>query len=81
MANLATKTGVEGTTKVTIETPLMKMSKADIVRKAIELNVDLSLTHSCYDPAPDGRSCGTCDACVLRQKGFEEAGILDPLFA
>jgi len=81
MANLATKTGVEGTTKIVIDTPLMKMTKADIVRKAVELGVDLSLTHSCYDPAPDGRSCGVCDACILRQKGFEEAGLSDPLFA
>ena len=81
MANLATKTGVEGTTRIVIDTPLMKMTKADIVRKAVELGVDLRLTHSCYDPAPDGRSCGSCDACILRQKGFEEAGIADPLFA
>jgi 7-cyano-7-deazaguanine synthase len=81
MANLATKAGVEGTTKIVIDTPLMKMTKADIVRKAVELGVDLSLTHSCYDPAPDGRSCGVCDACILRQKGFAEAGISDPLFA
>jgi len=81
MANLATKTGVEGTTRIVIDTPLMKMTKADIVRKAVELGVDLRLTHSCYDPAPDGRSCGACDACILRQKGFEEAGIADPLFA
>lgn len=81
MANLATKTGVEGTTKVIIDTPLMKMTKADIVRKAVELGVDLRLTHSCYDPSPGGRSCGVCDACILRQKGFDEAGISDPLFA
>ena len=81
MANLATKTGVEGITRIVIDTPLMKMTKADIVRKAVELGVDLRLTHSCYDPAPDGRSCGSCDACILRQKGFEEAGIADPLFA
>jgi len=81
MANLATKAGVEGTTKLTINTPLMKMTKADIVRKAVELGVDLSLTHSCYDPGADGRSCGTCDACLLRRKGFEEAGVADPLFS
>jgi len=81
MANLATKTGVEGITRIVIDTPLMKMTTADIVRKAVELGVDLRLTHSCYDPAPDGRSCGACDACILRQKGFEEAGIADPLFA
>lgn len=81
MANLATKAGVEGTTKLVIEAPLMKMTKADIVRKALELGVDLSLTHSCYDPDPEGRSCGACDACLLRRKGFEEAGAADPLFA
>lgn len=81
MANLATKTGVEGTTKLTIDTPLMKMTKAAIVRKAVELGVDLSVTHSCYDPGADGRSCGACDACLLRRKGFEEAGVADPLFS
>ena len=80
MANLATKAGVEGATKLTITTPLMKMSKADIVRKAMELRVDLSLTHSCYDPGVDGCSCGTCDACILRRKGFDQAGVVDPLF-
>lgn len=80
MANLATKAGVEGTARITINTPLMKMTKADIVRKAMELGVDLSLTHSCYDPDAEGRSCGTCDACILRRKGFEEAGFTDPLF-
>lgn len=81
MANLATKAGVEGTTKVTIKAPLMRMTKADIVRKATELGVDLSLTHTCYDPDASGRPCGTCDACILRRKGFEEAGIVDPLFS
>ncbi len=81
MANLATKAGVEGTTKLSISAPLMKMTKADIVRKATELGVDLSLTYSCYDPDIDGRSCGACDACILRRKGFEEAGVADPLFA
>jgi 7-cyano-7-deazaguanine synthase len=55
------------------------MSKADIVRKAVELGVDLSLTHSCYDPDAEGRPCGRCDSCLLRRKGFEEAGIYDPL--
>lgn len=81
MANLATKAGVEGTTQLVIQAPLMKMTKADIVRKALELGVDLSLTHSCYDPDAEGRSCGACDACILRRKGFEEAGAADPLFA
>jgi 7-cyano-7-deazaguanine synthase len=81
MANLATKAGIEGRTKVVIRTPLIDMTKADIVRKAVELGVDLSLTHSCYDPDPEGRPCGRCDSCILRRKGFEEAGILDPLEA
>ena len=71
--------GVEGTTKIAIRTPLIAMTKADIVRCAVELGIDLSLTHSCYDPRPDGRPCGHCDSCLLRQKGFEEAGIADPL--
>lgn len=79
LANLATKTGVEGATKIAIRTPLIAMTKADIVRCAVELGIDLSLTHSCYDPRPDGRPCGHCDSCLLRQKGFEEAGIADPL--
>lgn len=79
MANLATKAGIEGATKITIHTPLITMTKAQIVRRAVALGVDLSLTHSCYDPGPDGRSCGYCDSCLLRQKGFEEAGVADPL--
>jgi 7-cyano-7-deazaguanine synthase len=79
MANLATKAGVEGTTKIHIHTPLIQLTKAAIVREAVALGVDLKLTHSCYDPSPDGRSCGQCDSCLLRRKGFEEAGIVDPL--
>jgi 7-cyano-7-deazaguanine synthase len=79
MANLATKAGVEGRTKLTIHTPLAQMTKADIVRKAVELGVDLSITHSCYDPDAQGRACGECDSCVLRKKGFAEAGISDPV--
>lgn len=79
MANLATKAGVEGRTKLTIHTPLIHLSKADIVKKAVELGVDLSLTHTCYDPDESGRSCGACDACLLRLKGFADAGIQDPL--
>jgi 7-cyano-7-deazaguanine synthase len=79
MANLATKAGVEGVSRFKIHTPLIQMTKADIVRKAVELGVDLSLTHSCYDPDSAGRPCGRCDSCVLRRKGFEEAGIADPL--
>jgi 7-cyano-7-deazaguanine synthase len=79
MANLATKAGVEGTTTIHIHTPLIQMTKADIVKAAVSLGVDLSLTHSCYDPGPDGRACGHCDSCLLRRKGFEEAGVVDPL--
>jgi 7-cyano-7-deazaguanine synthase len=79
MANLATKAGVEGKGRIEIHTPLLRMTKADIVRKAVELGVDLSLTHTCYDPGASGRACGKCDACLLRRKGFEEAGIVDPL--
>ncbi len=77
MANLATKAGVEGTTRLKIHTPLLELSKAGIVKLAREMEVPFSLTHSCYDPAPDGRPCGACDACLLRRKGFEEAGIED----
>jgi 7-cyano-7-deazaguanine synthase len=78
LANIGTKTGVEGM-RFQIHAPLIKMSKAQIIQKALELHVDLSLTHSCYDPAPDGRACGECDSCQLRRKGFREAGITDPL--
>ena len=78
LANLSTKAGVEGA-HFKIHTPLIKMSKAEIVRKALELEVDLSLTHSCYDPLPDGRACGQCDSCQLRRKGFREAGVNDPI--
>jgi 7-cyano-7-deazaguanine synthase len=78
MANLATKAGVEGSTKTAIHTPLIAMTKADIVRKAVELGVDVGLTHSCYDPDERGRPCGACDSCLLRSKGFEEAGVADP---
>ena len=79
MANLATKSGVEGRTLVKVHTPLIELSKAGIVKLAAELGVDFSLTHSCYDPTPDGRPCGECDSCLLRQKGFDEAGLRDPL--
>ncbi len=74
MANLATKAGVEGRTRLKIHTPLLRLTKAEIVKLAHELGVPFGLTHSCYDPAPDGRACGECDACLLRRKGFEEAG-------
>jgi len=79
MASLATKAAVEGRLRVKIHTPLMRLTKGQIVRLALELDVDLSLTHTCYDPQPDGRPCGACDACLLRRKGFEEAGVADPL--
>ena len=79
LANLATKAGVEGTLKFAIHTPLIDMAKAEIVRTGMRLGVDYALTHSCYDPDPTGLSCGRCDACTLRRKGFEEAGLVDPL--
>jgi len=79
LATLATKAGVEGTARFKVHTPLIHLSKAEIVRKAMELGVDLSLTWSCYEPTPDGRGCGGCDACLLRLKGFREAGVADPL--
>lgn len=79
MANLATRAGVTRETTIFIHAPLMKMTKAEIVRKALDLGVDASLTHSCYDPDADGRACGRCDACILRRKGFEEAGARDPV--
>jgi 7-cyano-7-deazaguanine synthase len=77
MANLATRAGVEGTTTLTIHAPLMHLNKAQIVKLAHELGLDFALTFSCYDPGPDGRPCGQCDACLLRRKGFEEAGLED----
>jgi 7-cyano-7-deazaguanine synthase len=77
MSNLATRAGVEGTTKITIRTPLISLSKADIVRLGRELNVPFGLTHSCYDPDSNGKPCGECDSCLLRAKGFREAGIED----
>ena len=77
MANLATKAGVEGRTHLKIHTPLLRLTKAGIVRLANELGVPFGMTRSCYDPAPDGGACGQCDACLLRRKGFEEAGIED----
>ena len=78
LANLATKAGFEGR-RFQIHTPLIKLSKADIIRKGVKLGVDFSLTHSCYDPAPEGLACGDCDSCLLRLKGFREAGIKDPI--
>jgi 7-cyano-7-deazaguanine synthase len=78
LANVATKTGAEGA-RIQIHAPLIKLAKAEIVRKAVELDVDLALTHSCYDPTPDGQACGKCDSCQLRLKGFREAGVTDPI--
>jgi 7-cyano-7-deazaguanine synthase len=78
LANLGTKAGVEGR-RFQIHTPLIKFSKAEIIRKAVELGVDLSLTRSCYDPTPEGLACGECDSCLLRLKGFREAGLKDPI--
>jgi len=79
LANLATKAGVEGRLKFTIHTPLIELTKAQIIRRGVELGVDYSLTHSCYDPSPQGIACGHCDACQLRRKGFKEAEIEDPV--
>lgn len=78
MANLGTKAGVEGQLAFKIHTPLILLSKADIIRRGAELGVDYSLTHSCYDPDEQGRACGRCDSCLLRQRGFAEAGVPDP---
>ncbi|MBI9015822.1 MAG: 7-cyano-7-deazaguanine synthase QueC [Phycisphaerae bacterium] len=79
LANLATKAGVEGPNKFKIHAPLLDMTKAQIVQKGYELNLDYSISHSCYDPAADGTSCGHCDSCLLRLKGFKDAGKIDPL--
>ena len=79
MANLATKAGVEGKSRLTIRAPLLYMGKAEIIRKGRELGVDFSLTWSCYDPASDGQACGRCDSCQLRLKGFKEADAKDPI--
>jgi 7-cyano-7-deazaguanine synthase len=78
LANLGTKAGVEGR-RFQIHAPLIKFSKAEIIRKAVELGIDLSLTHSCYDPLPEGLACGECDSCLLRLKGFREACLEDPI--
>lgn len=79
MANLALKAAVEGRMKIKIRTPVIKMTKAEIIRKGLELGVDYRLTHSCYDPSPEGKACGQCDSCLLRKKGFQQAGIPDPI--
>ena len=79
MANLATRGGVEGTVPVTIHAPLIDLTKGQIIELGLTLGVDYALTTSCYDPTPDGASCGRCDACRLRLKGFAEAGATDPV--
>jgi len=76
-ANLGTKSGAEGR-KIKIHTPLISLTKSEIIKRGLELGVDYSLTHSCYDPDEEGRACGNCDSCLLRKKGFEEAGVEDP---
>jgi len=79
LANLATKAGVEGRLRFRIHTPLVHLTKAEIIRRGTALGVDYSWTHSCYDPDPSGLSCGRCDSCLLRLRGFAEAGLVDPV--
>ena len=79
LANLATRAGVEGSGRYRIHTPLISLTKAEIIRRGLDLGVDYALTHSCYDPTPDGLACGRCDSCRLRLKGFAEAGVPDPV--
>jgi len=79
MANLATRAGVEGRSRLRIHTPLIRLTKAEIVTRGIALGVDFGLTWSCYEPRPDGLACGRCDSCLLREKGFREAGLRDPV--
>ncbi|HTW06517.1 MAG TPA: 7-cyano-7-deazaguanine synthase QueC [Acidimicrobiales bacterium] len=79
MANLATKATVEGLQRVRVHAPLAKMTKAQIIQTGLGLGVDYGLTHSCYDPGPQGRACGSCDSCLLRERGFAELGLTDPV--
>jgi 7-cyano-7-deazaguanine synthase len=79
MANLATKAGVEGKSRLAIQTPLLHMTKAEIIKTGVKLGLDYGLTWSCYDPRPDGRACGLCDSCQLRLRGFKSAGSDDPI--
>lgn len=79
LAHLATRSGVEHTVKLEIRTPLIQMTKVQIIRRGLQLDVPFHLTHSCYDPSPEGQACGSCDSCLLRKKGFEEAGVPDPI--
>jgi len=81
MANLATKAGVEGRQRLHIHAPLIELTKARIIRRGLDLGVDYGLTHSCYDPSPAGRPCGSCDSCLLRARGFAELGLPDPALA
>lgn len=78
MANLATRMTTEAGGKFTVHTPLLRLTKADIIRRGVALGVDYAMTHSCYDPTPAGLACGHCDSCLLRKKGFAEAGVPDP---
>jgi 7-cyano-7-deazaguanine synthase len=78
MANLATKAAVEGRQRIQIHAPLIELSKAQIIHRGLALGVDYGITHSCYDPDNEGRACGSCDSCLLRLKGFREAGVPDP---
>ncbi len=78
LANVATRASADGALKFNIHAPLLRMTKAQIIRAGVEAGVDFSLTHSCYDPTADGLSCGSCDSCVLRKRGFQEAGLPDP---
>lgn len=78
MANLATKKTIQQELRIRIHTPLITLSKAQIIQKGIELGLDYGMTHSCYDPGPGGAACGSCDSCILRKKGFSEAGVSDP---
>ena len=79
LANLATRAGVEGRGRFQIHAPLIRMSKSEIIREGLRLGVPYELTHSCYDPAPDGKACGHCDSCLLRLEGFRQAGVVDPV--
>jgi 7-cyano-7-deazaguanine synthase len=78
LANVATRAGTSGTERLRVHAPLIELTKAEIIRRGVELGVDYALTHSCYDPTPTGTACGRCDACLLRARGFREAGIPDP---
>ncbi|MBY0459671.1 MAG: 7-cyano-7-deazaguanine synthase, partial [Gemmataceae bacterium] len=78
LANLATKAGTEGAGRFQVHSPLLRMTKAEIIREGVKLGIDYAQTLSCYDPDPAGRACGRCDSCALRKKGFAEAGVPDP---